>query len=321
MSRRLPVAAVLILAVAACKRSGPVAEAVMKGSDEAEVSLEKAEAHAEPSGKSPVVATLARGDRLGVRGAQDGFFKVALPSGKEGWLASGSFERLSDKQAREHRAKAVGAFTPQPARAVESCPVFLAPDYGAARWGEVDDGLDLQVLVADHEFYGIKNGTSLAFLPARCVRLLPSEVTASAAPVGPVEKGRRRPAEVVPSIQSDAPPESEPEPVAPGEAPAEAPVFSMPSGSEPPQVLRSVEPQYPEAARRLGIAGLVILRAHVEPDGSVSRVDVVQPAHPMLTEVSIEAVRRWQFRPATDDGRPIPATHQVRFRFDPRSGR
>ena len=111
------------------------------------------------------------------------------------WIPAGSFERRPDREAREKRAAAVAGFAPQPARAVESCPVFLAPDYGAARWGTLEDGDDVDVVLSDHDFFGVRlAGKMLAFVPARSVRLLPSAV----ASIGARATGRG----VVPEVQS-----------------------------------------------------------------------------------------------------------------------
>ena len=113
-----------------------------------------------------------------------------VAEGRDVWIPAGSFERMADREAREKRAAAVAAFAPQPARAVESCPILLAPDYGAARWGTLDDGEDVDVVLADHDFFGVRlAGKILAFVPARSVRLLPSSVPAIAA--GPSGRGRR----------------------------------------------------------------------------------------------------------------------------------
>ncbi len=124
------------------------------------------------SPKSSVKATLARGTEVRVRETRGDAVRVTAPAG-DVWIPAGSFERLADRAAREKRAEAVKGFAPQPGRAVETCPILLAPDYGAARWGTLEDGDDVEVLLADHDFFGVRLGKSLAFVPARSIRLLP----------------------------------------------------------------------------------------------------------------------------------------------------
>ncbi len=249
------------------------------------------------------------------------------------WLPAGSFERRPDREVREKRAAAVAGFTPQPARAVESCPVLLAPDYGAARWGTLEDGDDVAVVLSDHDFFGIRlAGKMLAFVPARSVRLLPSAVAA-----GPAEARGRG---VVPEVQSLGGPDRElgptpgggvsmpaagpggaPIPATPPAAAARSPVHpqeplvSLPDGSEPPVLVSRVDARYPEAAHRMNLSGEVMLRIVVEASGSVGRIDVLTAGPAGMTEAAVDAVRRWTYRPARVHGEPVAVWKIVRIRF------
>ncbi|MGZ5427830.1 MAG: energy transducer TonB [Thermoanaerobaculia bacterium] len=283
---------------------------------------------AEP--KSPAVFTLLRGTALKVREAGGDAVHV-VAEGRDVWIPAGSFERMADREAREKRAAAVAGFAPQPARAVESCPILLAPDYGAARWGTLDDGEDVDVVLADHDFFGVRlAGKTLAFVPARSVRLLPSSVPAIAA--GPSGRG------MVPEVQPlgapdrDLGPAASAYPPAPAQAagtpalPAppsaaavsalpRAPLASLPDGAEPPVLVTRVDARYPEAARRLNLSGDVVLRIVVEADGTVGKIDVLTPGPAGMTEAAGDAVRRWTFRPARVAGQPVAAWKVVRIRF------
>lgn len=242
------------------------------------------------------------------------------------WLPAGSFERRTDREAREKRAAAITGFTPQPARAVESCPVLLAPDYGAARWSTLEDGDDVEVVLSDHDFFGVRlAGKMLAFVPARSVRLLPSSVS-------PISK-RAAGHGVVPEVQSLGVPDRDlrttpgarvPMPTAvEGAAPASAaapilpqePLVSLPDGSEPPVLVSRVDARYPDAARRMNLSGEVILRIVVEGSGSVGRVDVLTAGPAGMTEAAVDAVRRWTYRPARVHGQPVAVWKVVRIRF------
>lgn len=269
---------------------------------------------AEP--KSPAVFTLPRGTALKVREASGDAVHV-VAEGRDVWIPAGSFERMADREAREKRAAAVAGFAPQPARAVESCPILLAPDYGAARWGTLDDGEDVDVVLADHDFFGVRlAGKTLAFVPARSVRLLPSSVPAIAA--GPSGRG------VVPEVQPLGAPDRDLGPAAGAQTPApaatvpalpRAPLASLPDGAEPPVLVTRVDARYPEVARRLNLSGDVVLRIVVEANGTVGKIDVLTPGPAGMTEAAGDAVRRWTFRPARVVGQPVAVWKVVRIRF------
>jgi TonB family protein len=280
--------------------------------------------------KAPTDFTLPRGTALKVREARGDAVHV-VAEGRDVWVPADSFERVADREAREKRAAAVAGFAPQPARAVESCPILLAPDYGAARWGTLDDGEDVDVVLADHDFFGVRlAGKILAFVPARSVRLLPSSVPAVAA--GPSGRG------VVPEVQPLGVPDRDLRPAAGAQATASAPVAgtpvipapapaaagpalprmplaSLPDGAELPVLVTRVDARYPEPARRLNLSGDVVLRIVVEANGTVGRIEVLTPGPAGMTEAAGDAVRRWTFRPARVAGQPVAVWKVVRIRF------
>lgn len=293
----------------ACRKSSsatpsPAAPADNRGV----ITLERVAARAEVAPKSPAVLTLPRGTTLTVREARGDAVRV-VAADRDVWIPAGSFELMADREAREKRAAAVALFAPQPARAVESCPVLLAPDYGAARWGTLEDGDDVDVVLADHDFFGVRlAGKILAFVPARSVRLLPSSVPALAA--GPSGRG------VVPEVQSLGVPDPGLHPTPAGSAPAPtAPLASLPDGAEVPVLVTRVDARYPEAARRLNLGGDVVLRIVVEANGAVGRIDVVSAGPAGMTEAAVNAVRHWTYRPARVAGQPVAAWKVVRVRF------
>ncbi len=282
----------------------------IEGSARAVISLPKVDGLAGPTEKSGSSVHLTRGTEVQILSAQGDFWRVSLAKGGEVWVPSGSFERISDREARERRAKAVADFPVQPGRAVEPCPVLLAPEYGAARWGELDDGDDVSVVMPDHDFYGIRLADAgLAFVPARSVRLLPSPAAAMPSPSG------KRDA-IVPAITPLATPEPTAGPVTGVPAPAETPQASLPPGSEPPVLVVRVEPKYPETARRAKLTGDVTLAIVVEATGKVGKVEVVSGGPMGMTDAAVDAVKRWVFKPARVDGRPVATVKRVHIRFE-----
>lgn len=88
-----------------------------------------------------------------------------------------------------------------------------------------------------------------------------------------------------------------------------------------PVPVRTVKPRYPMSARRMGQSGQVLLRIHVDQDGAVREVTVVQAEPPGVFEnAAMDAVRKWHFTPALSRGTAVSMwmTLPVRFALDGR---
>ncbi len=87
-----------------------------------------------------------------------------------------------------------------------------------------------------------------------------------------------------------------------------------------PVALRKVDPGYDPGAVREGVEGTVVLYAVIHQDGKVDSVRVVRSLHPRLDENAVQALLRWQFRPATRDGHPVKleALVQIPFTLGPK---
>lgn len=259
------------------------------------------------------MALLPRGSEIRVEESRGGFANVTAEGGRGGWLEAGTFETAPEQEARERRTTAVAKFPGLPARIVSACPIYLAPEYGSARWGALEEGDPVDVVLVEHEFLGVRLlGIPLAFVPAHAVRYVappaPTPMVPVPAPVAPPEAEAPR-VEV---------PFGPPDPAGPAAGPDTAePYATLPFGAEPPVLKTRVEPQYTEAARRAGVGGEVVLQVVVERDGTIGGVFAVQKAPLGLTEAAIDAVRRWVYTPARLDGRPIAVVKTVRVRFTP----
>ena len=87
--------------------------------------------------------------------------------------------------------------------------------------------------------------------------------------------------------------------------------------SSPPVALRNEPPAYPRVARQRGQEGIVELRVQVRADGTCGEVVVDKGSgHRVLDRAAVKAVRRWRFRPATRDGRPVDDWIAVPVEFD-----
>src|SRR4051812_34883483 len=82
-----------------------------------------------------------------------------------------------------------------------------------------------------------------------------------------------------------------------------------------PALVHRVEPDYPDAARRAHIQGVVILDAIITSAGEVEEVRVLKAVNPLLDDAAARAVRQWTYRPATLDGRAVRVRLTVTVTF------
>lgn len=76
----------------------------------------------------------------------------------------------------------------------------------------------------------------------------------------------------------------------------------------PPQLLRKVDPSYPEGARQSEREGTVLVYMQVLENGRVGEVNIRKSSgHPDLDQAAIKAVKKWRFVPAKDrdTGQPV----------------
>ncbi len=82
-----------------------------------------------------------------------------------------------------------------------------------------------------------------------------------------------------------------------------------------PVLVKRIEPEYPEEARRAKFQGFVTISVEIDENGRVGVLRVLQPAGLGLDEKAIEAVKQWRFKPAMRDGRPVAAPAQIQVSF------
>lgn len=82
-----------------------------------------------------------------------------------------------------------------------------------------------------------------------------------------------------------------------------------------PVPVRKVDPKYPPALAEARIEGEVILYAIVREDGTVDSIQLVRSVEPQLDRNAIDALARWQFRPAERDGKPVEVEAVIHIPF------
>jgi len=74
---------------------------------------------------------------------------------------------------------------------------------------------------------------------------------------------------------------------------------------DPPVVIGTIAPEYPDFAKRAKQQGTVVLEVEVLKDGSVRNISVKRSVPGGLDEAAIAAVRKVKFQPGRSSGQPV----------------
>jgi TonB family protein len=84
---------------------------------------------------------------------------------------------------------------------------------------------------------------------------------------------------------------------------------------ELPEPILRINPTPPRFTGGEPDSGMVMVRVFVGADGRVKRASVERSLHATLDSAAVQAARRWVFKPALKDHRPIPVWISIPFRF------
>ena len=140
------------------------------------------------------------------------------------------------------------------------------------------------------------------------------------APRAPAPSVAEEPVTPAPAVTVPVPPArpgAAPAPQVPLAAlpPSRGPQDAAPGGSDSmsARAIYQPMPEIPEALRRRTIDLVAVARFRVDATGR-AQVELVEPtADPDLNRVLLESLRRWRFFPATQAGRPVASTIDVRI--------
>ena len=91
---------------------------------------------------------------------------------------------------------------------------------------------------------------------------------------------------------------------------------SLPESSLRQLLAQSVDPQYPAVAKAGGQKGSVILQVLIGRDGTVQDAKFMQGSF-LFARSAIEAVKQWQFKPYSMNGRPVSVQSTITLYFKP----
>ena len=81
------------------------------------------------------------------------------------------------------------------------------------------------------------------------------------------------------------------------------------------KLIKRVNPVYPEEAKEQHITGKVVARIRVDEEGKVADVTIEQSPHESLSQAADDAIRQWEWEPATKDGQPVSFLVRVTINF------
>ncbi|HET9271116.1 MAG TPA: M56 family metallopeptidase, partial [Vicinamibacterales bacterium] len=96
-------------------------------------------------------------------------------------------------------------------------------------------------------------------------------------------------------------------------------IDSVPGDTAPLVVEYTTPPLYSDEARRAGIEGTVVVRAHVDAAGRVNAPRVTRALGWGLDQNAVVAVRQWSFRPGTRNGVATPMDVEIAIGFTRRN--
>ena len=105
--------------------------------------------------------------------------------------------------------------------------------------------------------------------------------------------------------------------VAVGTGSMENVVYEAGEVDEQAQVLKEVQPKFPDRAKKLGISGYVKVMVVIDVYGDVAQASVMSldpPGYGFENE-ALKAVKQWKFRPAHLGGYPVAQKATKEFRF------
>lgn len=95
---------------------------------------------------------------------------------------------------------------------------------------------------------------------------------------------------------------------------AALPAFAQ-TKTEPPVPVRTVQPVYPTELYRDGVAGVVTVKCTVDEKGNVTETEVVKSSHEAFEQPAVEALQKWKFKPARQDGAAVAMKVSIPIKF------
>ncbi len=96
---------------------------------------------------------------------------------------------------------------------------------------------------------------------------------------------------------------------------AVAAAVSARAATTPPVPVRTVAPQYPYDMKKDGISGVVWVAFEVDAKGGVIDPRVIKSTRKEFEQPALDAVKKWAFKPATENGAPKATKVEIPLQF------
>ncbi len=97
--------------------------------------------------------------------------------------------------------------------------------------------------------------------------------------------------------------------------PAFASFQPVTKGIKPPKATSAPDPKFPDLPADAEPRGTVVMLIGVNTKGHVEAVRVLRSDQQAFETTAVATVKKWKFKPAEKDGRPIPVQITVEMRF------
>ena len=99
-----------------------------------------------------------------------------------------------------------------------------------------------------------------------------------------------------------------------GKQPIKLPFAGQQSWMHPAVLVKRVDPQYPELAKRAGIQGSVVVHAIIDRYGNVTAASAVNGPQ-QLRSAAVDAIRQWHYEPYILSGVPVEIETTINVNF------
>ena len=81
-------------------------------------------------------------------------------------------------------------------------------------------------------------------------------------------------------------------------------VVDVPADAMDGMIVSQTPPQYPAAAKSLGVQGTVVLKATISKLGYIQNLSVIS-GPPVLQQAALDTVSKWRYRPYLSNEQPV----------------
>jgi TonB family protein len=87
------------------------------------------------------------------------------------------------------------------------------------------------------------------------------------------------------------------------------------AGMKPPKATSAPDPKFPDLPSDAEPRGTVVMLVGVNAKGRVGAVRVLRSDEKVFEQSAVETVKKWKFKPAQQNGQPVPVQVTVEMKF------